>query len=66
MANRIILKELEDWSKIDKNDPFFHGIDISRDENFGIHTYNGNLWSSGFVGVGRLYGSNGRPLTSQG
>ena len=66
MANRIILKELEDWSKIDKNDSFFHGIDISRDENFGIHMYNGNLWTSGFVGVGRLYGTNGRPLTSQG
>lgn len=66
MANRILPKELEDWSKIDSNDPFFHGIDISREENFGIHAYNGNLWTSGFVGVGRLYGMNGRPLATQG
>lgn len=66
MANRVILKELEDWSKIDKNDSFFKGIDISRDENFGIHSYNGNLWTSGYVGVGRLYGISGRPLVSHG
>lgn len=66
MANRIIPKELVDWSKIDKNDPFFNGIDTSRDENFGIHSYKGNLWTSGFVGVGRLYGINGRPLSSHG
>lgn len=66
MANKIIPCELEDWSKISRNDPFFAGLDMSRDENFGIHVYNGNLWTSGYVGVGRLYGTNGRPLTTQG
>lgn len=66
MANRIIPKELEDWSKLDRNDPFYYGIDTSRDENFGIHVYNGNLWTSGYVGVGRLYGTDGRPLTTNG
>lgn len=66
MANRILPKEFEDWSKIDRNDPFFHGVDTSKEENFGIHAYNGSLWTSGFVGVGRLYGANGRPLTTQG
>ena len=66
MANRILPKELKDWSKIDKNDPFFHGIDLSREENFGIHSYSGNLWTAGFAGVGRLYGTNGRTLATQG
>lgn len=66
MANKIIPRELEDWSRLDRNDSFFHGIDISRDENFGIHVYNGNLWTSGYVGVGRLYGTDGRPLTTNG
>lgn len=66
MSNRIITMELEDWSKLDKTDPFFYGADWSRNENFGIHTYNGNLWTSGFVGVGRLFGTNGSPLTTHG
>lgn len=66
MANRIIPREFEDWSQISRKDPFFAGLDLSRDENFGIHVYNGNLWTSGYVGAGRLYGTNGRPLTTQG
>lgn len=66
MANKIIPRELEDWSRLDRNDPFYYGLDISRDQNFGIHVYNGNLWTSGYVGVGRLYGTDGRPLTTNG
>ena len=66
MANKIILRELEDWSQIDASDPFFWGVDCSRHENFDIHMYNGGLWTSGFVGVGRLFGANGRPLTTHG
>ena len=66
MSNRIITMGLEDWSKLDRSDPFFHGLDLSREENFSIHAYNGNLWTSGFVGVGRLYGVNGCPLRTQG
>lgn len=66
MADKIIPRELEDWSQIDKNDSFFAGLDTSRGENFGIHVYNGNLWTSGYVGVGRLFGTNGRPLVTHG
>ncbi|MCM1263242.1 MAG: McrC family protein [Butyrivibrio sp.] len=66
MADRIILRKLEDWSQLNRNDSFFKGIDMSRDENFGLHIYNGNLWTSGYVGVGRLYGANGRTLATDG
>ena len=66
MASKIILRELNDWSQLNKNDPFYYGIDVSREDNFGIHSYNGNLWTSGYVGVGRIYGLNGRPLMTHG
>ena len=66
MANKIIPREFKDWSELDKNDTFFKGLDVSREENFGIHIYNGKLWTSGYVGVGRLYDSYGCPLHTQG
>ncbi len=66
MANKIIPREFKDWSELDRNDPFFKGLDVSKEENFGIHFYNGKLWTSGYVGVGRLYDSYNRPLQTQG
>ena len=66
MASKIISRDLKDWSQVDKTDSFFVGIDVSRDENFGIHSFSGNLWTSGYIGVGRLYGINGKPLTTCG
>lgn len=68
MANKIIVKELEDWSKLDKTDAFFQDIDMSNVKNFGIHPYKDAYWTSGYVGVGRLYGtrSKDRPLTLDG
>lgn len=66
MANKIICRDLNDWSDLDGTDPFFAGLDISNEKNFGIHTYNGKLCTSGYVGVGRIYGMNGRPLRTNG
>ncbi len=66
MANRIIPKELTDWSELDRQDPFFQGIDVSNEKNFGIHQFNGRLWTSGFAGVGRLYNKMNRPINTDG
>ena len=66
MTNRIIPRELTDWSELNRQDLFFQGIDSSNDKNFGIHLYNGKLWTSGYVGIGRLYNSSNRPLTTDG
>jgi len=67
MATKIIPRELKDWSEINKMDPFWTGIDLSRpDINFGIHTFNGELWTSGYVGVGRIYDKRMNPLRTEG
>lgn len=66
MFSRILPQAFTDWSQLDKNDPFWKGIDISTLDNFGIHMYNGKLWTSGFVGVGRLYDRSHRPLVTNG
>ncbi len=66
MASKIILHEFEDWDEIKKKEEFIQRIDMSREENFGIHPYKGKIWTSGYVGVGRLYGYGGRPLVSDG
>ena len=66
MANRIIPRELTDWSELNRQDSFFHTIDLSDERNFGIHQYNGQLWTSGYVGIGRLYSKNGRVMNTDG
>lgn len=56
MNTKIILREFNDWTQIDKKDEFWENIGLSRpDINFGIHEYNGELWTSGYVGVGRVF-----------
>lgn len=67
MAKEIIPHHLHDWSKIDEKEGFWGRIDLFRpDENFGIHRYNNDLWTSGQVGVGRLYDRNGMPIQDNG
>lgn len=63
MAKEIILHHIHDWSKIDEKEGFWGRIDLLRpDRNFGIHRYNSGLWTSGQVGVGRLYDRNSMPI----
>lgn len=64
MARGIIPLALTDWQQLDS--PLFSQADLSREENFGIHRYNDRLWTSGFVGVGRLFGRDGKPLRENG
>ncbi|MFS0594433.1 hypothetical protein AB1L05_22935 [Cytobacillus horneckiae] len=67
MAREIIPHELNDWSQCDENEEFWSDLDLSKpDINFGIHKYNDKLWTSGFVGVGRIYDYNQRPIQSNG
>lgn len=67
MAKEIIAHHLTDWSKVDEKAGFWGRIDLLRPEiNFGIHRYNDNLWTSGQVGVGRLYDRNGVPIQDNG
>lgn len=54
-------------AKVDEKAGFWGRIDLLRPEiNFGIHRYNDNLWTSGQVGVGRLYDRNGVPIQDNG
>lgn len=67
MARDIIPHRLYDWSQIEDEADYTSRIDLSAlDLNFGIHRYNDKLWTSGFVGVGRLYGHNQLPLQTRG
>lgn len=67
MAKRIIPHTLNDWSQIEENDGFWGKINLFQPEvNFGIHQYNNNLWTSGMVGVGRVFDINGNPITDNG
>ena len=63
MAKEIILHHISDWSKINEKEGFWGRIDLLKpDVNFGIHRYENDLWTSGQVGVGRLYESRNLPL----
>jgi len=67
MARDIIPHELNDWSQIDTAEDFWSELDLARPEvNFGIHRYNERLWTSGFVGVGRLYSRNQNVIQTNG
>ena len=67
MAREIIPHRLNDWSPINTAEEFWSDLDLSRPElNFGMHQYNGKLWTSGFVGVGRLYDKKQNIIQSSG
>ena len=67
MANKVIPHSINDWSPIDENEGFWGKINLlNPNQNFGIHEYNGKLWSSGLVGVGHLFDINGNPIFENG
>lgn len=67
MAREIIPHELKDWSPINSNDPIWEELELSDpDLNFGIHHYQGKLWTSGYVGVGRLFNKRHNPIVTDG
>ena len=67
MARDVIIHQINDWSVLNSKDDVWNKIDLSTLEiNFGIHKFQGRLWSSGYVGVGRLHDKNGRYLQSAG
>ena len=67
MARDVIIHQINDWSVLNSRDEVWSKVDLSTPElNFGIHKFQGRLWSSGYVGVGRLYDKNGRYLQSSG
>lgn len=67
MARDVIIHQVNDWSVLNSKDEVWTKVDLSAPEvNFGIHRFQGKLWSSGYVGVGRLYDKNGRYLQSGG
>ena len=67
MAKGYIFHYIKDWTKIDERDGFWGNVDLLRpDNNFGIHHFNNNLWTSGLVGVGRLFDRNNMPLQDNG
>lgn len=67
MVTKILPKEIYDWTQIDKSDYFWTGLDLGKsDVNFGIHNYQGELWTSGYVGVGRIFDKNMESIKTSG
>lgn len=67
MAREIIPHKLNDWSQIDATEEFWFDLDLAKPElNFGIHMYKEKLWTSGFVGVGRLINRDQTIIQSNG
>jgi len=67
MSKDIILHSIKDWSKIDERESFWGRVDLLMPNlNFGVHRYNNSLWTSGQVGVGRLFDGDGMPVQDNG
>lgn len=67
MSKEVIPHEITDWSKISENAGFWGRIDLLRpDINFGIHRYNDAIWTSGMVGVGRVFDKDNNPVQDDG
>ena len=67
MAKEINLHKIKDWSKIDEEAGFWGKIDLLRpNDNFGIHRYQNDLWTSGQVGIGRIFDKNHRAIHDNG
>lgn len=67
MAREVYLHKLNDWTQMDATEAFWFNLNLTNPEfNFGIHRYNEKLWTSGFVGVGRLYDHNQYVVQSNG
>lgn len=67
MATEGIVHQMQDWSKIDETESFWRNIDLlNADDNFGIHRYKNDLWTSGQVGVGRIFDKNHKPIHNHG
>ncbi len=67
MNRNYIIHHFEDWSIVNNLNDLFNELDLSNLEfNLGIHKYNGKYWSSGYVGVGRLYDRKGHVLQESG
>lgn len=67
MAREIIPHKLKDWSPLPVEEDIWDQLDLSDSEyNFGIHKYNDRLWTSGYVGVGRLFNKRQKAITTDG
>lgn len=67
MSKGIILHNIKDWSKVDERESFWSKVDLlTPNSNFGIHRYNNALWTSGQVGVGRLFDRDNMPIQDNG
>lgn len=67
MAKGIIPHKLTDWSQIDESESFWGKINLQKPEdNFGIHPYHNGLWTSGMIGVGRVFDKNGKSIQENG
>ena len=67
MARDNIIHELEDWSLVPENISFPKDIDLfDLEHSLGVHRYDGKLWTSGYVGVGRLYDLKGNVMQTKG
>lgn len=67
MSKDIIIHSIKDWSKIDERESFWGRVDLyTPDANFGIHRYNNALWTSGQVGVGRIFDRDSMPIQDNG
>lgn len=67
MSKDTIIHYIKDWSKLDERESFWGRVDLlTPDSNFGIHRYNNALWTSGQVGVGRLFDREGMPVQDSG
>lgn len=67
MAREIIPHRIKDWSQLDKSEGIWGTLSLDNPErNFGIHKYNDGFWTSGYVGVGRLYNKKQQPICTEG
>lgn len=59
MARDVIIHQINDWSVLNSRDEVWSKVDLSTPElNFGIHKFQGRLWSSGYTPEEWLDGFN--------
>lgn len=67
MSKEILLHKINDWSVVDSGDVFWGKVDLTNVEsNFGLHIYNNKVWSSGYIGIGRLFDKDNNVISDDG
>lgn len=67
MPRRFVYHTYKDWSEIPQDDSLWQNADLTDAQLlYGIHPFDGKLWTSGYVGIGRLFNRSHKTFVKNG